>query len=261
MNRILVMTLLLLGNLYADSFRITGSFLDMNYVERSQSGSFLDSEKSDFRDIVGIDLGYKVVVGDGDGGANESALAFSLGYLNGESAYDGSLQSKGSSVSTPYQSKTKMTIIEPKIRWEETTKGDAYDVGIFTSLGYRYWKRDLEGQYGYTEEYSWSYIDTGIKALFHDKNWHIGFEVAYIRAFQPKLYASLDSGTTFDLGITDGYYYKIPLLYDISKALSFELSYRFERWDIEASDRVNGYYEPQSKTKNKKISIGLVFKW
>lgn len=261
MIRVLLFLFAFLSALSADSLKIAATLLSINYEETSKTGNFLDSEKSDFDDIIGLKLEYVKVLGSGYGGSNESSLGLSIDYSIGDSAYDGFLQSTSSTILIPFKSITKNTIIEPKIRWNETNRGKSYDVGVFASLGYRYWERNLGSQYGYKEEYSWFYGDVGLKALFHDANWHIGFEVAYQVAYQPQMHAEINGGLDFDLGNTYGYYYEIPLSYDINKNYSIEVSYKVNHWDIEASNVVGGYYEPQSVTDNQKINIGLVIKW
>jgi len=261
MIRVLLLLFTFLSVISADSLKIAGTSLSMDYKETSKNGNFLDSEKSRFGDIPGFKLEYVKVVGPGYGGSNESSLGFSLDYSRGDSAYDGFLQSTSSSILVPFNATTQNTIIEPKIRWSETNRGSSYDVGVFTSIGYRYWKRHLGSQYGYKEKYSWFYGDVGLKALFHDANWHIGFEVAYQMAYKPQLNAQTNGGLDFDLGKTSGYYYKIPLSYDINKNYSIEVSYKFNHWKINSSNVVSGYYEPQSITNNRQIYIGLVKKW
>ncbi|WP_373035034.1 hypothetical protein [Sulfurimonas sp.] len=261
MIRVLLLLFTFLSAVSADSLKIAGTFLSMNYEETAKNGNFLDSEKSDFDDILGLKLEYVKVLGSGYGGSNESSLGLSIDYSRGDSNYDGFLQSTSSTILIPFKSTTENTIIDPKIRWNEINRGKSYDVGVFTSLGYRYWERNLGSQYGYKEEYSWFYGDVGLKALFHDVNWHIGFEVAYQLAYKPQLHAEINGGLDFDLGNTSGYYYEIPLSYDINKNYSLEVSYKVNHWDIDASNVVGGYQEPQSVTNNQKINIGLVIKW
>jgi len=261
MIRVLLLFFIFLSVVRADSLKIAGTFFSMDYEERAANGNILDSEKSNFKDIYGLELDYVKVMGSGSGGANESSLELSVDYSKGNSDYDGFLQSRSSTILIPFKSITKNTIIEPKIRWNETNKGKLYDVGVFTSVGYRYWERNLGSQYGYQEKYSWFYGDIGLKTLFHDANWHIGFEVAYQAAYNPQLHAQTNGGLDFDLGNTSGYYYEIPLSYDINENYSIEVSYKVNHWDIEASNVVSGYYEPKSVTDNQKINIGVVIKW
>ncbi|MDQ7045572.1 MAG: hypothetical protein Q9M40_02490 [Sulfurimonas sp.] len=245
----------------ADTFKIAGTFLSMDYVETSRNGSFLDSEKSNYSEIPGLDISYAKTMGNGSGGANESALTFGLEFSQGATDYDGFLQSTGTPTLIPFKTTTQNMIIEPKIRWSETNKGSKYDIGVFASLGYRYWERNLGSQYGYQEQYSWFYPEVGLKMLFHESNWHIGLEFAYQYAYKPKMYAAINNGIDFDLGNTYGYYYEIPLVYDINRNYSIEVAYKADYWSIDASNVVDGYYEPSSQTNNQQISIGLIIKW
>jgi hypothetical protein len=246
---------------YADEFKISTAFLSMDYVETSKNGTFLDSEKSDFNEIAGLELGYKFIFENGHGGANESALELLVEYVQGESRYDGFLQSGGVIISK-YETKTDNRIIEPCMRWIETKKSDAYDVSVFVSLGYRDWVRDMSSDiYGIKETYRWAYGGVGMNLMFHDENWHIGLQGDYKKAFLATMNAEFNGGMDFDLGDTWGYSVKVPLIWDISQAVSFELSYKHDTWEIGASNVVQGYYEPDSKTNNEIIKLGLVFKW
>lgn len=259
--KVILFLILFLGVANADSLKIASTSQNIDYQETNKNGSFLDSEKRSSNAITGVSLGYVKVMGAGHGGATKSSLEFDFDYSKGDSFYNGSLQSSTSATLIPFQSTTKNTIIDSKIGWNETKKTEAYDVGVFTSIGYRYWQRDLGSQYGYIEEYKWLYADLGLKTIFHDGDWHIGFEVAHQRAYQPVLDAKTNGGLHFNLGNTSGYYYKIPLSYDINKNYSIKLSYKVNHWEIGASDVNQGYYEPQSVTNNSKITIGLVIKW
>ena len=246
---------------YADSFKALLTSLSMDYTERDSNGNFLDSEKSDYGDIDGLELAYSMDFASGHGGADSSSLEFDFAYSRTKSNYDGFLQAGGVIVA-PFTTTTDMTIYEPRIRWRETKKTDAYDVSVFTSLGYRYWVRDINSAaYGYKEEYSWAYGDVGMRVMFHDNSWHIGLEGAYQKAYAPKLHADLAGGLDFDLGDTSGYNLSVPLVYDVNKNTSIELSYEYDYWDISASNVVNGYFEPDSETKNETIKLGIIIKW
>ena len=255
-----VLIVLMSSSLYADSFKISTNFLQMDYIERDRNNNFLDSEKSDFNDMAGLELEYILDFTTGHGGANDSSLEFNFVYFQGKSLYDGFLQPSG----VPFKTTSDMTIYEPRIRWSEISKNEAYDISVFASIGYRYWIREIGSQYGYREDYKWAYMDVGMKILFHDdlyKNWHLGIEVSYQRAYKPTMYAYLNGGLDFNLGTTSGYNIDVPLLYDINKNLSLELSYEYDNWNIDASNIVAGYYEPDSKTKNKIIKIALITRW
>ena len=105
------------------------------------------------------------------------------------------------------------------------------------------------------------YFNVGLKSMFHDEDWHVGVEFAYQRAVNPTLYADLKGGLNFDLGTTDGYYLEIPLIYDIDDNYSIELSYKYDYWKIRESNVVDGFYEPDSKTKNQILTISLVIEF
>ena len=164
---------------------------------------------------------------------------------------------------TPYNSITQNTIIEPKIRYEEVKQTIGYDAKMFFSLGYRYWKREIDkyGTHGYDEEYYWSYADIGIGGNKKIGGVSVGFEAAYQQAIEPELKAYLAGGMKFELGRTWGYNIKIPVRYDMGKNFFLEFAYEYDFWRINESNVVNGYHEPKSDTKNSyyTISWGMRF--
>ena len=245
----------------ANILKIGANTLNLDYVETKDDGTFLDSETTGWEDIGGVELSYSLPMGDGNGGADESSLEASLSYVKGVSDYNGFLQSNGTLLGS-YKNDTDIEIIETEIRWVETKHTKDFDLSTFVSLGYRYWLRENSHDiYRIKEEYKWMYFNVGLKSLFHDENWHVGLEFAYQRAVNPSLFADIKGGLDFDLGTTDGYYYKIPLIYDINDKYSIELSYKYDYWKIEKSNVVQGFYEPDSETKNKIVTLSLVMEF
>lgn len=247
-------------SLYGDELKIGGAFMKMDYVETSRSGEFLDSEKSGYGDIGGFYISYSNNLRNIDEKRQSTAAEISLRYLQGDTKYDGFLQSTVTgAIVAPYKTTTQNTLIEPKIRLKETTYTKNYDVSMFVSLGYREWSRDIQGPYGLKEIYEWGYYDIGLAVDFFDGNWELGFEAGYQKAISPKMTAYLKNETVFDLGDTKGYYILIPLGYNFDKNWKAELTYEYNEWSIEASNVVNGYYEPDSITQNQLLGLNLVY--
>ena len=248
--------------LNADEIRVGTASLKMNYVETSRSGAFLDSETSQYKDINGFSFSYKKDIGRLNKENQQTSLELSLRQVKGDSNYDGFLQSTVTGqILSPYKTITNNEILEYKIRIAQTKQTQNYNVGVFTSLGYREWERDITGIYGLREIYDWKYLDIGLTLDTSDRDWDIGLEIGYQKAINPKMMAYTNGGLDFDLGDTSGYYYKIPLGYNINKSLKVEAVYEYNQWKIGASNTVKGFYEPDSKTKNKIISLHIVYKF
>ena len=263
MNRfkLYLMIVVLYNGLCADEIKVGTSFLKMDYVETGINGEFLDSEKSNSTGIDGYNIMYQKDIGilDNDNSLNSISIFFRA--LKGSSAYNGFLQQNGVIVA-PYQSVTQNEILESKIRFMRTKYSLNYDYSFFASFGDREWTRDMGGSpYGFVEFYDWKYYDLGFKTIFYDGHWELGLEVAYQKAISPSMIAYMSKVSQFDLGTTKGYYYKIPLGYNINKNMKLELEYEFNKWSIGASNIVNGYYEPDSDTKNEIVSLNLVYKF
>ena len=264
MKFVFLFVLIFCNYLLADNLKISLSSMKMDYVENDTDGKYLDSEASDYgSDILGLSLNYSKDLGVGIGGGDIDLVEISLDYFNGQSRYDGFLFSSTTGrILSPYQTMTDTQILDAKVRLSEIKFGSLYDVKIFTSLGNRYWVRDSSSdKYGYKEIYNWAYLDIGMGVLFHDNNWDLGFEGAYQYALSPKMTAYLNGTMEFDLGTTSGYYFEVPLTYNIDKKYALELSYKYNYWHINRSNVVNGYVEPESKSKNEIIKIGFIIKW
>ena len=263
MNKLKISLLILVffTKIYADEIKLGASFLKMNYVETGKSGQFLDSEKSDYTDIDGFSISYRKDIGNLNSDNQLSSLEFSLRQLKGSSNYDGFLQNNGVIVA-PHKSITQNKIFESKIRLARTMYSANYDISLFTSLGNREWTRDMSGdKYGFKEFYDWKYYDVGFKTTFYDGHWELGFELGYQKAINPTMIAYMSKVRKFDLGDVSGHYYKIPLGYNFDKNLKLELEYEYDKWTIGASNIVDGYYEPDSVTKNKIVSLNLSYKF
>ena len=199
-----VMLLQLFSSVYADSLKL--SFLKTD---------FTDTQTDAINSVQGAALEYYHVVGNGHGGANESAIISTLSYSKDDT----------------------LEVLHPKIRWIETKKMKDYDVALFTSFAYRTWRKDtVKNNLAYFEAYKFSYADFGIQAVFHEKDWHLGFELGYQRAIN------------FSEPNTHGTKIVVPLRYDINKNTSIELAYEDEKWNL-------------NQLKSKTTKLGIIIKW
>ncbi len=266
MIRKIIITFVLIGflfvNVKADELKVGTSFLKMNYVETGRSGKFLDSETSLFTDIDGFNISYRKDIGRLGSNGQLNSIEVSLRQLKGTSAYDGFLQSSSGAIIRPYKTTTQNKIFEPKLRLMRTKYTHNYDIGMFVSVGNREWTRDMSSDpYGIKEIYDWKYYDFGIKTVFYDDYWELGLELAFQKAINPTMNAYMNPILNFDLGDVRGYYYKTAIGYNFDKNLKLELEYEYNEWKIDASNIVRGYYEPDSTTKNKIISLNIVYKF
>ncbi|RLA84571.1 MAG: hypothetical protein DRG78_01045 [Epsilonproteobacteria bacterium] len=264
MNKFKVFLIVVILNsmICAEELEVGFGFLNMNYVETGQDGEFLNSEKSGFTKINGFNLVYKDTIGKLDS-EDMSIYSLSIGFrkLSGESDYDGYLQDSNGNKVSPHQSTTTNEITETKLKLEHTFYSSSFDYSFFTSLANREWTRDMEKPYGYKEIYSWDYVEVGSKGIYYNGHWEFGLEATVQKAMNPTMKAYLSKVLTFDLGTTMGYNFKIPVGYNIDKKLKIELEYEYDMWEIGKSNVVEGYYEPDSTTKNKIINLNIAYKF
>lgn len=259
----LFIILILVNTMNADEIKLGASFLKMNYVETQKNGKFLDSETTDTPNIDGFNILYGKDLYKNTNDGQITSMELSLKYLEGTSNYNGFLQNTSTGIIIDkYQAITQDTIIEPKLRLTQTKYTSNYNIGLFISFGDRGWTRDMSSdKYGYKEIYDWKYYDYGIKTIFYDKKWEIGFEYGLQKAIKPTMTAYLNKVVEFNLNNVDGHYYKIPLSYNLSKNLKLELEFEYNEWNIGASNVINGQYEPDSITKNKLYSLNIIYKF
>ena len=215
-----------------------------NYKEYIK-GKIIDKDYNALFDMSGI--GIKLT---------KSFFKASIEYAYGNAIYDGADQNN------------------QKIKAKEN---DVYIINALISLGdplsidlgYRFWNRGksaYEGDYG--EEYYWSYVGLSLNYKFYFCNFIFEPTFSYQYAIDPKLKILLGNNPTLDLGDTRGYKIELPFYYKINNIDIFGF-YRYQYWHINKSNvyllRVENQsfpiFEPESKTKNQYIGVGLSYKF
>ncbi len=246
--------------LFAKELKVGLGQLKFDYTETSPSGTYLNSEKSEYSDIDGLEIVYNQTLSPINRDKQSTTLEISLRHFDGPTNYDGFLQSTVTGqILAPYKTITQNKLTNTKIRFYQTTHQPTYDASIFASFGYREWERDITGPFGLLENYNWKYYDVGLKFTWYEKRWSIGFEAAYQEAIAPEMTAYINGSIKFDLGDTTGHYYKIPIRYALNESWDIEAAYEYNEWKISKSTVVNGFYEPDSVTKNSFATLGVVY--
>lgn len=260
MKKTLLVGILSLGlnSLYASSLEVGLGSLKFDYNEYKDNGVWLDSEKSSSYKIDGGFVKYEhdlEMIEDDDLQYNQ-LLEVYYSYHFTTTNYDGSLSN-----GTPYKGFTDNYLSQGHLRYKVLNKVENHQLGLFAGLGYRYWARDILGAHGYLEEYEWPYYEAGLAWQWQDGDFYLGLEASYQKAYKPKMYAHLNGGLDFDLGETKGYKFKIPLGYKLNENWDISVKYIYDKWTIERSNTVKGYYEPKSFTKNSYTYFSLGYKF
>jgi hypothetical protein len=245
------------GELHID---LMGSFLKTNYKEYKNS-EVLDSESSKYLDMKGLTLDvYKDF-------ESKNRVVLGIEYNMGSTTYNGSTWG-----GTPLEFKRKNSyLLNSKILYESFLKTYEYssyiekmyfDLGV----GYRYWNRGKSDYAGdYDERYKWPYFIIGFSATETFSKFDYETSFFYHRAVSPEMDADLGSGATFDLGKTDGYRFELPIRYHLATNYGITFKYTYDYWKIGKSDSESvtfsdgNYlvYEPDSKTKNQYLNLGI----
>jgi hypothetical protein len=140
---------------------------------------------------------------------------------------------------------------------------DVLEVNYGLGVGYYIWERGLSSSQ--IELYDWFYVkpEAGV-ALAITKNVNLGFNLAYKYAINPAM-SSTSPSLDFTLGGVEVFEVSVPLIYSFSNTLNMFVAFEYQEQNIEASGieyvGVNGYYEPESISKNQYLKMGMTFKY
>ena len=230
----------------------------MDYREYNKQDQLLDSEESNFNDVVGAEFIYRYFLN------NNSNIDVKFLGVDGDTKYTGSYLGASDSYGS-VTSSTKNKIYDIALGYNLKKASTFHSISMLGGLGvgYRYWYRELSSIQA--EEYSWYSIRGNIGMEYHVNNFSASFLVEYQYGIKPIMQATgfsddfkLDSANIIKLSV--------PLRYNVYKNLDLTCEYIFERQDIKESDAVydnsgNGYVEPDSTAYNQYIKIGMLLKY
>jgi len=213
--------------------------LKQNYTEYFNS-KVIDKDKNKFFDIKGIGISLK-----------NNLIKYTFEYAKGIAYYEDDTQIN------PLKIKEKnVYLINTFLSF-----GNPFSIDI----GFRCWNRgksEYEGDYN--EKYYWPYAGISLTYKFYLNKLIFHPLFSYQKAINPKLKIFLGNSPTINLGKTTGYKIEFPLFYK-RKNYNFFIFYRYQYWHINRSalhtltlNKTNFlFFEPESKTKNQYIGIGL----
>jgi len=236
------------------SLSISADTTRFDYAETDQDGLLADTETNDFGEIGGFTLSLE---------PSYQGFYLTTSYSSGNTDYIG-----GTNLDPTYGSfrtTTQNSVLDYSAGFKSITVLDQYgelEMPFKLGLGYREWQRNIQGTYdvsGVNETYDWGYVDIGIGLHFAiSPTAMLGVDASYQQAFNAQMYENLH-GDTFSLNNVYGYKITVPLEVALSDSLNLFFHYNYEYWNIGASNVVDGWYEPDSETKNQTLSAGLKF--
>ena len=246
---LLLISLVSVSYVYASdySLSLSADTTKFDYAETDRSGNLLDTERADYGKISGLTITLE---------PRYQGWYFSAAYAEGNTDYVGSLLGSGDPYGS-YRGITANEIEDYILGYKATardTRGD-WEIPLTVGVGYRRWLRQL----GYDELYDWGYYNFGIGLhLRLSSTMSIGADAAYQKAFNAQMYENLH-GYTYNLNNVYGYKITVPFEVMLSHQLGAFISYNYEFWNIDASNSVGGFYEPDSETNNETLSFGFKF--
>jgi opacity protein-like surface antigen len=230
----------------------------INYTEQDNyavtSNGVLDSEK-------GTLTAYKVdYTLQGDGlGINDLYGSLSYAYAKGKTKYDGYIQSFATGAITPYQTETHTSTDDFQLK---VGKGYGFfanktlQLTPYVSYSYRQWQRDTSRDpYGYLEVYDHNALALGLLAqVAITQNLVASFDASEGKTFSSKM--QVEHYDEFKLRSRPIRTYGVGLDYAFASNWHAVGSYQYTEFRYGESPVVNGFIEPDSKTKLSKIYIG-----
>jgi hypothetical protein len=235
------------------------SSVKFDYMETGDASENLDSEKAKFGKINGFEIEAR------SNGYISTGTRFyqdgGISYHSGDTEYVGAYQG-GNYGDVTDTTKNKLIEASYKLGLAIDVINNA-SIGAHVGAGMRAWDRKLAD--GNEEIYSWSNWILGTKADWRvTKDLIVSATADYQKAVNPKMYSS-DLGGKLNLGDTNGYKLGLHANYKLNQNLSVETDYVYDYWKINKSNTVDTgdgvVQEPDSKTKNQYLKLGLAYKF
>ena len=263
-SALLYLVLLFTSSIFAKEYKpvvyLSLVGMNMDYREYNKAEELVDSEKSSYSDMAGVEmkLAYKF---------NENLKSYSEIYYNfmilgGKSRYKGSYLNStlgyGSLVSD-----TSNIIADVDISYRYTTILNGLNFMYGIGIGYHYWDRMLSS--AQTEVYTW-YSVRPILGLSYkpNKDLELALNVEYHYGFNT-LMSSTNPDLDFTLGGVNILDISIPVVYKYDEDMDLFFEFVLQKQNIQESgveyDGNSGYYEPDSTSYNNYLKLGLAFKF
>ncbi len=235
--------------------------MSMDYREYNDNGVILDSEKSDFIDVFGSEIGYIFYFLSDE--VAYSQIDINLMSISGKTEYVGALLHSEDAYGS-YKGKTNNSIEDISgIYRYNFILNDAVEFNAGIGLGFRYWIRGLSSVQ--EETYYWLSLrpSLGMKINIIDAL-YLAPVLEYQYGILPSMKASgFDSA--FKLSSADIIKFSLPISYEIGERIEIFTAYTFEQQKIGRSENINKgtyyYYEPDSTANNQYIKFGVAFKY
>ena len=244
---------------YAETETITLSAslvsMSMDYTEY-KGDIAIDSEKSDFNELFGVDMGATYALSNSL--SSRSEISSNLMIVGGNTVYEGSVLGSGDPIGTVVGA-TLNTIIDFDVAYAQNYKvDDGVELKYGLGVGYHYWERALS--VSQVEIYSWYSLRPMIGVSYTINNaLRVGLDVDYQYGVNPNMNESTHGD--FTLGGADIVEVSLPISYKYDENMEIFFQYAYQEQTIKKSNVVNEYYEPDSTARNQYVKFGLAFKY
>lgn len=240
-----------------ETVEVSGKDLHFNYNE-----SIGDSERGW---IKGYHLSYK-----SQDKETKAYWKVSYDHSHGNTVYDGAVTNITTNVSTPYVGTTNNTVSDTEVTYGVPINKKATQY-VYVGVGYHKWDRDMLGQYGYDEQYSWNYLPVGYRYEYTSgSKVHGAIDASVQFMFNGKMNSS-DNGADYNLGNQPGFKIEAPVTYQMSPKFGLVLTPWFQYSSIGQSNTIeytaayggNLYdissNEPHSMNHQYGVNLGLSY--
>jgi len=235
--------------------------MSLDYREYDDNSVILDSEKSDFSQMIGVDLGFSYIEYlEGD---DFSMADISLYLASGDTEYVGAyLDSNGSYGDVVSTTLNNISNFDVAYIYGLSLNHDLHLL-LGGALGYRAWERALSKTQ--VENYSWPYIEPKVGIRYSYDAFSFNTLLGYKYAINPIMTAT-GIRDDFKLGSVESLNVSLKLTYETAENIEIFTEYVYENQVIEKSNVVydtegNGYIEPDSNSNDNYIKFGAAFKY
>jgi len=253
-----------------EKYRLSAALVGMNmdYREYDDAGTLLDSEKSSFSELSGVDFNFAVIMAHEKENFSEINVNFMI--LGGNTQYVGSLLDSGEGYGS-YIGRTANSVSDFSVDYKYINRvSDNFALNYGVGLGYRSWERALSTTQ--IEVYAWYSLRPMIGATYSDSKFSLGLIAEYQYGFDTTM-ALLSNSENAEKSVTLGsaniFELSIPVNYSVSDQVDIFAEYIYQQQIIEKSNvidytidgTVHPILEPASTANNQYLKFGLAFKF
>lgn len=237
----------------------------MDYTEYDKNDVFLDSEKSDFNEMIGSE--FRLAYQEQYGKKSAAEIGIDLNMIGGQTDYVGYYLISG----LPAINKTNNFIYDVAVDYRYSRiYENGFTIHAGLGIGYRSWRRELSADQ--IEVYTWASVRPQVGFSYSVDKVKLSIFAEYQYGLDTKmaiLQNSENPEKSLDLGSADILEINIPVAYSLNESIDLFVNYVYQEQRIGASNyieyQINSLpylvHEPKSTADNQYLKFGATLKF